>query len=128
MGTYLSRLAGMLPPHNHFELAFLRDQTLLEQGIAEQDRPATLRVFAIERLRLALAGEMNLIAALKVVSDLYTAEEGMRDLLDFFLLYWAYSDLCVSDVQWYWDGATRENIHAIILTRAKEFLREHPEI
>ncbi len=123
-GHYLTRLAGMLPPYNHFELADLRDRTLREQGIRELDRSAAVHAFAAERLRLALAGELDLIRALEAVKDLCIAHDYVKELFDFYLLYWAYVDLRDSDVQWYWDGATRDNIDSIIRQRAAEFLRE----
>jgi hypothetical protein len=45
-----------------------------------------------------------------------------HDLYDFYLLYFAYSDLQDASVQWYWEGATRDNILAIIGERAAAFV------
>ena len=120
-GDYLTRLAGMLPPYNHFELADLRDRTLREQGIPDLDRSAAVHAFAAERLRLALAGDVELITALEAVKDLCIAQDYVKELYDFYLLYWAYRDLCGSDVQWYWHGATRANIDSLIRQRARAF-------
>jgi hypothetical protein len=126
-GHYLTRLAGMLPPYNHFELADLRDRALREQGIPDVDDSAAVRAFAAERLRLALAGEIELMTAVEAVADLCIARDYAKELFDFYLLYFAYIDLRDSDIQWYWQGATRENIDAISRQRAVEFLRETSE-
>jgi pimeloyl-ACP methyl ester carboxylesterase len=45
--------------YNHFEMAALRDRTLCELGIADLDAELAVRTFAVERLKLALAGDFN---------------------------------------------------------------------
>ena len=42
--------------------------------------------------------------------------------MDFYLLYFAKDDLLESDIQWYWDGANRENIDEIIDIEFKKWL------
>ena len=123
-GHYLTMLAGMLPPYNHFELADLRDRSLRELGISNLDDSVAVCTFAAERLRLALADEADLIEAVGAVKDLCIAQNYPKELYDFYLLYWAYSDLRDSECQWYWQGATRENIDALIRQRVEQFLRE----
>ena len=127
-GHYLTRLAGMLPPYNHFEVADLRDRTLREQRIPDLDDTAAVRTFAAEALRLALAGDVALISAVEAVKDLYIAQDYLKELYDFYLLYWASSDLRDSEVQWYWPGATRQNIESIIRQRTVKFVSETPTI
>jgi hypothetical protein len=68
-GHYLTRLVGMFPPYNHFELTELRDLTLREQGFGELDRSAAVLAFAAERLRLALAGEIDIFRTLEAVKE-----------------------------------------------------------
>lgn len=123
-GDWLRMLAGKIPPCNHFEIADLRDRTLHEQGITDLDPSATIRAFTAEQLRLALSGEVELFTVLETIKDLFVAQDHMKELYDFYLLFWAYTDLSYSENQWYWDGATRENIDEIVRHRAVRFLQE----
>ncbi|MBX3413247.1 MAG: hypothetical protein KF708_11205 [Pirellulales bacterium] len=127
-GQFLTRLAGMQPPFNHFELADLRDRVLQEQGIRELNGPMAVHAFAAERLRLALAGDIELIAAVETIKELCIALDYIKELYDFYLLFWAYEDLRNSDVQYYWPDATRENIDEIIRQRAAQFLENSQEL
>jgi hypothetical protein len=43
-------------------------------------------------------------------------------LTDFYLLYYAKNDLTEDEVQWYWEGANRENIDGIIKEQFKNWL------
>jgi hypothetical protein len=125
-GHYLSRLAGMLPPYNHFELAALRDLALGEQGIPALGPSEAVRTFAAERLRLALSGEADLMDSVAEVQALCVAHDYMTELYDFYLLYWAYRDLSDVGHQWYWPEATPENIQGIIRSHAERFVRDMP--
>jgi len=122
-GHYLTMLAGMSPPFNHFEVADYRDRALRELGIIEISDSAAVTTYAAEQLRLALAGEADLIATLSVIKDLCIARDYQSDIYDFYTLYFAYTDLQESNFQWYWQGATRENIVSIIRNRAEAFLQ-----
>lgn len=125
-GDNLRMLAGMLPPFNHFEIAALRDRALRELGISELDPGAAVRTFAAERLRLALAGDFNLMEALREIKDLCVSNNYQKDIFDFYLLYFAYVDLEFRDNQYYWPGATMDNIESIIRERASKFMAENP--
>ena len=67
--------------------------------------------------------EQGWIATLTIIKDLCIARDYQRDIYDFYLLYFAYTDLQESEVQWYWEGATRENIASIVRDRAEVFLQ-----
>ena len=123
-GHNLTMLAGMLPPYNHFEMAALRDRALRELGIADLDPEVAVRTFATERLRLALAGEHDLIEVVREIKDLCIGNKYQKEIFDFYLLYFAYEDLQFRDIQWYWPGATRENIESLIRQRAEQFLAD----
>ena len=122
-GHYLTMLAGTSPPFNHFEVADYRDRSLRELGITDISDSAAVTTYAAEHLRLALAGEADLISTLNVIKDLCIARDYQSDIYDFYTLYFAYTDLQESDFQWYWQGATRENIVSIIRNRAEAFLQ-----
>lgn len=123
-GHNLTMLAAMLPPYNHFEMAALRDRALQELGFADLDADVAVRTFAIERLRLALTGEANLIDAVCEVKDLCIANNYQKELFDFYLLHFAYVDLRDHGSQWYWPGATRQNIEATIGEHVEQFLAD----
>lgn len=122
-GHYLRMLAGTSPPFNHFEVADYRDRSLRELGITDISDSAAITTYAAERLRLALAGEVDLASTLRTIKDLYVGADYLRDIYDFYLLYFAYTDLQESEFQWYWPDATRENITSIIHGRAEAFFQ-----
>ena len=119
---YVARLAGMLPPFNHFEIADLRDRALAELGIVNISQDEAVHNYAVELLSAALDGDMDLIEAVAVIAQLCIGNDYQRDLYDFYLLNNAHEDLKHDDVQWYWADATRQNIVSIIEERAKAFV------
>ena len=121
---HLRILAGELPPYNHFVVAQLRDAALHELNLAEPVGDVAVRKYAVERLRAALAGDEDLIEVLSVVKDLCISHDYQKDLYDFYLLFFAYSDLQEEPHQWYWAGATRENIVSVIRQRARDFVAD----
>lgn len=121
-GPSLTMLAGMLPPHNHFEVADLRDRALGEVGAPDLREDEAVLVYTAETLRLMLRDEAGVEETLRVLKDLCIARDHSKDLFDFYLLFFAYTDLQKSTVQWYWDGATRQTIDSIIRRRAVEFI------
>ena len=124
-GDYLVRLAGMLPPHNHFEIADMRDRVLQELGHSDDSPTDAIRPYSVELLESALNGQSELLDALAIVKDLCIANDYRSDIYDFYLLYYAHCDLQETDIQYYWPDATRENIVAVIRERADAFVRTH---
>jgi hypothetical protein len=123
--NYLLRLAGMLPPYNHFEIADLRDRALNELGAHDISTFDAVTAYAVELLDSALRGDVDILHALARVNDLCIANDYQHNIMEFYLLYFAHSDLQLSDVQWYWDGADAENILSIIRDRATAFVESH---
>lgn len=119
----ITMLAGLSPPFNHFEVAGYRDRSLRELGITDVSDSIAVTTYVAERLRLALSGEADLAATLCVIKDLCVARDYPRDIYDFYLLYFAHTDLQESEFQWYWPEATRENIVSIIRQRAEAFFQ-----
>lgn len=124
-GHHLAMLAGETPPHDALELQRLRDGALRELGIPEPERQAALSAYASECVRALCGDEAGLEDALDSLRDLYLACGSPDELQDFYLLHWAYSDLREQEVQWYWEGADRTNIVAVVRQRAEAFLRAH---
>ena len=121
-GTHLRMLASMSPPFNHFEVAEYRDRSLEELGVGNTADAEAINMYAAEVLRLAATDEAELPSALARVKDLCVGFNYPKNLYDFYLLHFAYSDLQDSEVQWYWKGADRSNIDSIIEERVRAFL------
>jgi hypothetical protein len=72
-----------------------------------------------------LKGGLPRKAAMKLLKDLCN-ETGMNEeLIKFYLLYFAISDLEQQGVQWYWKGADRSNIEQIVDDFSKAWLAAH---
>ena len=123
---HLAMLASEVPPYNHFELADLRDRALVEVGAPDISAAAAVAVYAAELFRLVLRGEADLFETLRDVKDLSLAHDHPGALWDFYLLFHAHDTLRDSEVQFYWDGATRRNIEAIVRRRAEELVARLP--
>jgi len=132
-GHHLAMLAGQLPPHDPLELGRLRDGSLCELGIPELDPERAVAAHAVECARALLEDERVIGENLEVLKDLFMLDfdapgpglsaELWDDLRDFYLLYWAYSDLQEQEYQFYWPDATREDIVTVVRLRAEEFVR-----
>ncbi|MDG1808959.1 MAG: hypothetical protein P8J91_04255 [Pirellulaceae bacterium] len=117
------RLAAKLRPHNHFELASLRDQILDLLELAPKTDEEILTAYAGEILLEAANGTRNRIEAITEVKDLCIVMDYLPTLYDFYSLYFAWEDLQYSTEQYHWAGATRSNIESLIDNRILEFLR-----
>lgn len=117
-GENLRRLAAMLPPHNHFELAALRDRALAELHIPPRDSEEAIVDFAREIISRVAIGQTDELIGAETIANLCVEAGYARKLMDFYLLHNAAIDLDYNDVQWYWEGASRENIRGLIRDRA----------
>ena len=45
--------------------------------------------------------------------------------MNFYLLYFAKDDLSESENQWYWEGATRENIDHVIKSEFLDWIKKY---
>ncbi len=119
----ICRLAAKLRPHNHFELASLRDQVLDLLNLAPKTDEEILTAYAGEILTEAASGNRDAIEAITDVKDLCIMMDYLPTLYDFYLLYFAWEDLQSSTEQYYWAGATQSNIKSLIDDRILEFAR-----
>jgi hypothetical protein len=62
----------------------------------------------------SLDNETEYLAVLKILKDICIEFDYEKQLYGFYLLYFAKVDLLESENQWYWDGATQQNIDSII--------------
>ncbi len=120
------RLVAKLRPHNHFELASLRDQILVELGVdATSDNDAII-MYSAELLGRANDGTMDLDTAIAEVKDMYVSNDlDPSEIYDFYLLYFARADFKEQEFQYYWPDADRSNIEQITRDRIRQFIDEH---
>jgi hypothetical protein len=110
-------LAGMTPPFNHFEIASLRDRALADLKVTELPRSHAVKAYVAELALQALADDKDLLHFLKELTNLCIAEDYPSELSDFYRLYFAWLDLRERGVQFYWPGATQENIEQLVRDR-----------
>ena len=122
-GHYLTMLAGISPPFNHFELSDFRDRALRELKIPETNPKDSVTAYTAEILTSLLNNNARIVASLAEIKEMCIKADYQSNIYDFYLLYFAYTELQESEVQWYWPNADRKNIVDIIIQRAKEFLK-----
>jgi hypothetical protein len=103
-------LAGELKPYNQFELQSLTDKIFIELNLNWDNREQTLKNYVCYLVDKALNGKIKFVDVLDLIKDMYIELDNESSLSGFYMLYYAYDDLKYSEHQWYWDGATRENI------------------
>jgi hypothetical protein len=118
-------LAGLTPPLNHFEIAQLRDRVLAEINPPELkiDDPVNAYVSEIAFEALYDTGALREVFAR--VAQLAIELGYPSDLQPFYNLHFAADDLRHSYVQWYWQGADRENIDLLMLQEAQRFVSRY---
>jgi hypothetical protein len=116
----------MLPPHNHFELASLRDQILAELNVFEMSDSDAMVAYTIELLGRAESGALELDSAIAKVKELYVGNSyEPKEIYDFYLLYFARRDVKVEGNQHYWPGADGSSIERITNDRVRKFLSDY---
>src|SRR3954466_5732055 len=112
----------MTQPFNHFEIASLRDRALNELGVRERPRSLAVEAYVAELALESLSGDKDLFQFLKELTDLCIAEGYADELYDFYRLYNAWWDLRArGGPQYYWPGATLENIEQLARERLTAF-------
>ncbi|OIN57034.1 hypothetical protein [Arsenicibacter rosenii] len=110
----LAILAGEFEPYNQFQLQDLTSKILDELRLDYSDKNQTIKKYACYLIDKSLEGELDNAKVLDKLKDICIELDYEKYLYDFYLLYFAKDDLSYSENQWYWDGATRENIDEII--------------
>ncbi|WP_199136581.1 hypothetical protein [Pedobacter sp. ASV12] len=121
---HLIILAGESAPFNQFEMRTLTDKVLQELALDYNDKHQIAYGYSSYLILEALKGKIKYKKVLDILNDLYEDLNHDKRLQQFFLLYWAMSDLQYSDVQWYVDGINKENIHEEITRYFKQWLEE----
>jgi hypothetical protein len=118
-------LAGLQPPYDDHEIHRLSHKAFTELNIVPLKRESCIPYYITTILRQTLDGKLTHKVALLKLKDLCLATGYEKPLMDFYLLYFASSDLEASEVQWYWKGADRGNIVQIIDDYFQNWLKNH---
>ncbi len=122
----LRRLAGESGPFDQWEMSSLVGRTLGELGV---HRPRTVDeavlVYAAGLVKQLTSPVDDLGGVLSELAGLCIEHDHPRALHSFYLLHFAFGDLQVSEEQWYWDGATRGNIHDVVAREARTWIEAH---
>jgi hypothetical protein len=91
-GEFTARLAGMLPPHNHFQLAELRDRALEEIGAphVQPDYPSIRRWLA-ECMDVAITDDDQMLDLVAIAIDVLW-EHDASDLSALYTLHHEYDE------------------------------------
>lgn len=122
---HLAILAGMTEPFNQFEMIAIVDKALTELGYDWSDEETVLKDHVADVLQRMLVDQITSRDALRGLMELCVELGYSSDLYKFYLLYFAQDDLRMSEVQWYWPDATRENIEEIIRQYTTRWLEEN---
>ncbi|GAA4380933.1 hypothetical protein [Hymenobacter koreensis] len=120
-------LAGLDKPTNYFQTIEYLKAALRELKIKQKfgdEAVISYSSFFIAQI----AKEQNIKENLKQVYNFCQAKNYEGLIYDFYLLYWAWGDLDYGqEMQHHWDGATNDNIEAIVVDTAEQWLKANAE-
>ena len=118
-------LAGESAPFNQFEMGSLVDRVLdeLQVPLPKTENDAVI-VCATPLVKQLASRDVGIASALSALAHLCIERDYLRDLYCFYSLHFAFDDLQVVEYQFYWDGATRENIDDIVTQEAKAWIEK----
>jgi hypothetical protein len=121
----LRMLAGLVPPLDYFEATKLLDRTLVELAIPPIDTNTAIEAYAADLVETLLQDHQAMESVLRELFQLCVNTGYNPKLMTFYLLYCACYDLRLQNVQFYWEGADRSNIDAIVREEAERWLAKH---
>ncbi|WDF68674.1 hypothetical protein PQ465_20555 [Sphingobacterium oryzagri] len=107
-------LAGESPPFNQFQIQEIANKVLTELQLDYSDKDQTIKNYACHLIKQSIDDQLDKRKVLDILKNICIELDYEEYLYDFYLLYYAKEDLSYSENQWYWEGATRENIDKII--------------
>jgi hypothetical protein len=107
-------LAGSTPPYYQYVMHELAINAFEELHLEYSNNERIIRGYACYLIDKVFNGEMETMAMLRILSDLYLELWHVSLLCDFERLYLAKEDLKDREFTYYWYVATRENIDSII--------------
>ncbi|MFL1895940.1 hypothetical protein ACJRPK_09575 [Aquimarina sp. 2-A2] len=122
---HLVELAGIEKPYNQFELKELTDKVFEELNLNFTNQDKVVIDYVTYLAKEVLNDKRDLLKTLREIKDLYIAFDYDSQIYDFYSLYFAKEDLNYDTVQWYWNGADRNNIDQICKDYLKEWINKH---
>lgn len=119
-------LAGESSPYNQFELRRLTDKVLTELNLDNSDKDLSIKNYASYLVDRVLKNKLEVLPVLELLKNICIELNHEKYLYQFYTLYYAKDDLLDSEVQWYIDGANRNNIDKIINDYFKKWLADNP--
>ncbi|MBS1595018.1 MAG: hypothetical protein JST90_11920 [Bacteroidetes bacterium] len=120
-------LASFSESESSWHVREIGNKALLELGIVAVEIETAMIGYATSLVQMAVESKINPLTALTKLCKIYDDNRQVGSLKDFFLLYYAKTDLADSEMQLYWTAATRENIDSIISDYFKQWLSTHQE-
>lgn len=120
----LYMLAGETKPFNQFELHELTKKVLEDLGFDYSDKDTVLKNYVYYLIANSIDHPETYYKTLRELKNICQDLDLDAAYMDFYLLYYAKDELTVGEVQWYWDGANRENIDQIIQERFRMWIAE----
>ena len=116
---HLRIMAGEFEPFDQSYMQWLTTKVFNELNLNFSDPDHVIKNYVTYLIDNVLIGNFETLSTLRI---LYNLDDEIYDCLgpsnfelqDFSRLYFAKSDLLVSEMQWYCEGANRENIDSII--------------
>lgn len=120
-------LAGLQAPFDDQEVNRLFNKSFAELNIISLSRENCVPFYVAPVIHNVVEGKLTRKKALEKLKDACLATNYEKELMNFYLLYYALSDLETSDVQWYWKEANRVNITQVIDDYFQNWLKNHSQ-
>jgi hypothetical protein len=117
-------LAGETKPFNQFDLHELTRKVLEDLGFSYTDKDAVLKNYVYYLIANSVDHPETYYKTLRELKNICRDLNLDSAYMDFYLLYYAKDNLQVDEVQWYWDGANRQNIDQIIKHYFRKWITE----
>ena len=118
----LYMLAGVIKPYNQFELQVLTNKVVQDLKLDYSDKEITLKNYVYYLITNSISHPETYIKTLRELKNICIDLNMDSGYMDFYLLYFAKDDLMLDDVQFYWEGADRNNIDQIIREQFQKWL------
>nr|WP_319490990.1 hypothetical protein [uncultured Desulfobacter sp.] len=116
-------LAGLSAPLNFFEVKYYTEAALSELGIEIPCGSRAVSAYAKDIACDIINKPETIRLNLKELFELCIAHNYQDDIFDFYLLHCAWEDFDHGEFQYYWDGATKENIKIVVIEKCKEYIK-----
>jgi hypothetical protein len=120
-------LAGLEPLLNSFEVLDYTRRTLKELGISELVGEEAVLAYSRDLAEEIIERRESLRANLSALFRLCHTNDYLSEIYDFYLLECTYTDFDYQDVQYYWEGATKENIEGIVIKTCQTFIESYDQ-